>query len=68
MSDEMMTCPYDKNHVIIRHRMPYHLVKCKKQHEKARTMQSCPFNAMHVISKTEMKEHIATCPDYISEC
>uniref|UniRef100_A0A182S2M0 CHHC U11-48K-type domain-containing protein n=1 Tax=Anopheles funestus TaxID=62324 RepID=A0A182S2M0_ANOFN len=67
MSDEMMICPYDKSHIIVRHRMPYHLVKCKKHHDKAQMMESCPFNAMHVVLKTDMKEHIGKCPDYITD-
>uniref|UniRef100_A0A182YN56 CHHC U11-48K-type domain-containing protein n=1 Tax=Anopheles stephensi TaxID=30069 RepID=A0A182YN56_ANOST len=65
MPDEMMTCPYNSAHRIVRHRMPYHLVKCKKQHDCAREMQSCPFNAMHVVPKASIKEHIQTCPDYL---
>lgn len=32
MTDVYLTCPYNKMHRILNHRMPYHLIKCKKQY------------------------------------
>ncbi|KFB49114.1 AGAP008624-PA-like protein [Anopheles sinensis] len=62
MPDEMLTCPYNPSHVIIRHRMPYHLVKCKKQHSLTQLV-SCPYNAMHVMPQSQMGQHVLDCPD-----
>uniref|UniRef100_A0A182V3Y0 CHHC U11-48K-type domain-containing protein n=1 Tax=Anopheles merus TaxID=30066 RepID=A0A182V3Y0_ANOME len=67
MSDEMLICPYNESHVIVRHRMPYHLVKCKKHHDANQSLQTCPFNAMHVMPKENIRTHIQTCPDYIKQ-
>uniref|UniRef100_A0A182P4A1 CHHC U11-48K-type domain-containing protein n=1 Tax=Anopheles epiroticus TaxID=199890 RepID=A0A182P4A1_9DIPT len=64
MLDEMLVCPYNESHVIVRHRMPYHLVKCKKNHQENGTLQACPFNAMHVVRKVDIRQHIESCPDY----
>ncbi|XP_059499668.1 gametocyte-specific factor 1-like, partial [Stegostoma tigrinum] len=62
--DDLLQCPYDKNHHIRACRFPYHLVKCRKNFpDKARNLESCPFNARHRIPKAEMKHHITICAD-----
>ncbi|XP_048449627.1 gametocyte-specific factor 1, partial [Rhincodon typus] len=62
--DDLLQCPYDKNHQIRACRFPYHLVKCRKNFpDKARNLESCPFNARHRIPKAEMKHHITICAD-----
>uniref|UniRef100_A0A2Y9D105 CHHC U11-48K-type domain-containing protein n=1 Tax=Anopheles arabiensis TaxID=7173 RepID=A0A2Y9D105_ANOAR len=67
MTDEMLICPYNESHVIVRHRMPYHLAKCKKHHDANQSLQTCPFNAMHVMPKENIRTHIQSCPDYIKQ-
>uniref|UniRef100_UPI00398EE4D6 gametocyte-specific factor 1-like n=1 Tax=Pristiophorus japonicus TaxID=55135 RepID=UPI00398EE4D6 len=62
--EDLLQCPYDKNHHIRACRFPYHLVKCRKNYpDKARNLESCPFNARHRIPKAEMKHHITNCVD-----
>ncbi|XP_055487701.1 gametocyte-specific factor 1-like isoform X1 [Leucoraja erinacea] len=62
--NDLLQCPYDKNHHIRACRFPYHLVKCRKNFPgKARNLESCPFNARHWIPKAEMKHHITNCVD-----
>ncbi|KAM9342219.1 gametocyte-specific factor 1 [Pholidichthys leucotaenia] len=62
--DEIVLCPYDKNHKIRQLRLPYHLIKCGKNHPKlARELKTCPYNACHLIPKQEMAHHTRTCKD-----
>lgn len=63
MSDEFLTCPYNPIHKIIHHRMPYHLVKCKKSYTGI-PLETCPFNAMHLYPKEAKAEHLDSCQDY----
>uniref|UniRef100_A0A8C4N124 CHHC U11-48K-type domain-containing protein n=1 Tax=Eptatretus burgeri TaxID=7764 RepID=A0A8C4N124_EPTBU len=57
-------CPYDANHLVRACRYPYHLVKCRENHQPlAREMKTCPFNARHILPKPEMQYHIACCRD-----
>lgn len=59
-----MKCPFNAQHRIIRHRMPIHIVKCKKNYIGP-PLDACPYNAMHLLPKDKMKSHLADCPDYI---
>lgn len=59
---ELITCPYDPIHQVRASRMPYHLVKCRKNHPGS-DHQTCPFNARHIILKNVYRHHIANCPD-----
>ncbi|XP_062888972.1 gametocyte-specific factor 1-like [Mobula hypostoma] len=62
--EDLLQCPYDKNHHIRACRFPYHLVKCRKNFpDIARKLESCPFNARHCIPKAEMMHHIMNCVD-----
>lgn len=64
MEDELVSCPYNKEHRIIRYRLPYHIIKCKKQYVGTQ-LHTCPFNAMHLVDKNQMTAHIKECPDYL---
>ncbi|KAG4073672.1 hypothetical protein HA402_000896 [Bradysia odoriphaga] len=61
--DELMECPFNSSHRIIRHRMPNHLVKCKKSYIGP-PLESCPYNAMHMVPKDKMAPHLMDCRDY----
>ncbi|MED6290319.1 hypothetical protein CHARACLAT_011898 [Characodon lateralis] len=65
--EKLLQCPFDKSHKIRSSRLPYHLIKCRKNHEKlARQLETCPFNARHLILKNELPHHIKTCEDRTS--
>uniref|UniRef100_A0A8C5M4V7 CHHC U11-48K-type domain-containing protein n=1 Tax=Leptobrachium leishanense TaxID=445787 RepID=A0A8C5M4V7_9ANUR len=64
-SEELVQCPYDKNHKIRRHRLQYHIVKCRENNLKA-DMRACPFNARHVVPRRDYELHKSTCPDKVS--
>lgn len=59
------SCPYNTSHRILRARMQYHLVKCKRTvKEKPEEEKSiCPFDATHHVDKEEFEEHVKTCPN-----
>ncbi|KAM4700532.1 gametocyte-specific factor 1-like isoform 2-T3 [Discoglossus pictus] len=61
-SEDLMQCPYDKNHMIRHSRFPYHLVKCRENHPTlARSLVACPYNARHRLPKRELAMHMSTC-------
>ncbi|KAL1020711.1 hypothetical protein UPYG_G00003670 [Umbra pygmaea] len=65
--NSLLQCPYDVNHQIRACRMPYHLIKCRKNHPQlASELKTCPFNARHLMLKHELSHHIANCVDRIS--
>lgn len=52
--EELITCPYDTVHNVLRKRMAIHLQRCRKQHlELAREMKTCEYNVVHRIPKRE---------------
>uniref|UniRef100_A0A672IRU8 Zgc:56699 n=1 Tax=Salarias fasciatus TaxID=181472 RepID=A0A672IRU8_SALFA len=64
--EQLLQCPYDKNHQIRACRLPYHLLKCKKNHpELASKLKACPYNALHLVPKHELTRHTETCESRI---
>ncbi|BFZ21611.1 hypothetical protein BsWGS_24650 [Bradybaena similaris] len=60
--DEFIVCPYNDAHVIAAIRMPYHLIKCRKNYPMM-DLVVCPFNANHEVNKPELKQHMLYCPN-----
>lgn len=65
-ADELITCPYDENHILQVKRMPYHLIKERNNFRGVKNMKECPFNALHHILEIEFNYHKMTCPDRFS--
>ena len=63
--DALMECPYDDTHMVEVRRMPYHLMKCRKNNPNAQ-MVSCPFNALHEVVKPELRYHMSRCSDRVA--
>ncbi|XP_043477489.1 uncharacterized protein LOC122508279 [Leptopilina heterotoma] len=62
LHDPLLTCPYDKSHRILKSRMQYHLVRCRKNHPCDKSeMETCPYDATHIISKAEFPYHLENC-------
>ncbi|KAM5180197.1 gametocyte-specific factor 1-like isoform 1-T2 [Mantella aurantiaca] len=60
----LLQCPYDSNHQIRACRFPYHLIKCRKNHQDlASQFVTCPFNARHMVPRGELSYHISRCDD-----
>lgn len=56
---DIVVCPLDSNHKLRRHRLPYHLVKCKKNYPDK---IQCPYGHYYYCDKHEMANHLLTCP------
>lgn len=51
---ELLQCPYEISHMIMRKRFQVHLVRCRKSHPKAEVV-TCPFNITHRVNKVELE-------------
>uniref|UniRef100_A0A336LTP1 CSON004393 protein n=1 Tax=Culicoides sonorensis TaxID=179676 RepID=A0A336LTP1_CULSO len=60
--ENVISCPYNKSHQILPHRMQTHLTKCAKNYPEIK-LEKCPFNITHRFSQADMEEHKKTCPD-----
>lgn len=59
----LQICPFNKTHLIARHKMPIHMLKCEK-HYSGPPLVTCRYNMTHMMPKEEMEEHLMTCPDH----
>ncbi|XP_055843037.1 nuclear speckle splicing regulatory protein 1-like [Episyrphus balteatus] len=60
--DDMVECPYNKYHQMLRKRLIPHLIKCRLSYPDAELIK-CPFNASHLIPEPEFTHHVANCKD-----
>lgn len=56
---DLVECPLNPHHKLRRHRLPYHVVKCKNNYPDK---VSCPYNHYYYLNKEEMANHLLTCP------
>ncbi|XP_011191716.1 gametocyte-specific factor 1 homolog isoform X2 [Zeugodacus cucurbitae] len=59
---DILTCPYNQAHQILRGRFQVHLVRCRKSYPNAKVIV-CPFNVTHRINEQELDWHVSTCPN-----
>lgn len=64
-NDELMECPFDKNHIILKSRIHYHLIKCKIQHPNSTKIQ-CPYNASEYVEPEEFQKHLYECKERVA--
>lgn len=50
--EETVICPYNKCHVILRHRFQTHLVKCARSYPDIK-LEMCPFDSTHRFPEDE---------------
>lgn len=50
--DDMVECPYNKTHRMLRRRLQTHLHKCRLQYPDVE-LRKCPFNTTHLIPEPE---------------
>ncbi|XP_046667789.1 uncharacterized protein LOC124359245 isoform X2 [Homalodisca vitripennis] len=58
--DYFVTCSFDPNHILLRSKMPYHIIKCVKQHPGHNKIQ-CPYDSTEYIDPEEFPNHLVTC-------
>lgn len=57
---DMVECPLNSLHLLRRHRLPYHLLKCKKNYPDK---VQCPYGHYFYLDKHEMANHLQVCPN-----
>ncbi|XP_054086688.1 protein D7 [Zeugodacus cucurbitae] len=60
--DDVVVCPYNKAHHMLRKRLQPHLIKCRQNYPQLE-LQKCPFNSTHHIPEPEFTLHVTNCPD-----
>lgn len=61
---EVVTCPFDEAHVILKERLQFHLTKCAYANKiKKSQVVLCPFNSVHRVPQWELNHHINICED-----
>ncbi|KAM7348285.1 uncharacterized protein ACRADG_007678 [Cochliomyia hominivorax] len=60
--DDMVECPYNKTHRMLRRRLQSHLIKCRLNYPDVE-LRKCPFNITHLIPEPEFTHHATNCPD-----
>lgn len=58
LSEEIVTCPYNESHRIMRKRLQRHLVKCRESHPDVKLVR-CPFNSVHQVPEPELNVRFA---------
>lgn len=61
--DDIVSCPYNPAHLVPYTRMPYHLLKCRRNYNGP-PLDTCPYNATHLVPKGTLKEHYTKCNAY----
>ncbi|XP_073835401.1 gametocyte-specific factor 1 homolog [Musca autumnalis] len=61
-TQDIIECPYEKHHQILRSRMQVHLVRCRKNHPNEKKV-TCPFNVTHVLNEPELEFHLSCCAE-----
>ncbi|XP_065366174.1 gametocyte-specific factor 1 homolog [Calliphora vicina] len=59
---DLLPCPYNDSHLILRKRFQVHLIRCRRSYPNAPVIV-CPFNVTHRVNKVELEWHVSTCPD-----
>ena len=54
-AEELVICPYNKAHSILKGRMQFHLTRCRVQYQNMFDMLPCPYNSTHVIPRPEIE-------------
>ncbi|XP_017138365.1 gametocyte-specific factor 1 homolog [Drosophila miranda] len=60
---DMIACPYNKEHVMLRKKYQQHILKCREIHKDTVELLVCPFNNAHLIPEPEFHQHCKSCVD-----
>ncbi|XP_014085329.1 gametocyte-specific factor 1 homolog [Bactrocera oleae] len=59
---DIVTCPYDNAHRVLRKRLQLHLIKCRLNYPHVE-LQKCPLNQLHLVPEQDFERHLVNCPD-----
>ncbi|XP_054087451.1 gametocyte-specific factor 1 homolog [Zeugodacus cucurbitae] len=60
--EDIVTCPYDRLHCVLRKRLQLHLIKCRLNYPHVE-LRKCPMNQLHLVPEPEFQHHLMNCPD-----
>ncbi|XP_017041526.1 gametocyte-specific factor 1 homolog [Drosophila ficusphila] len=60
---DMVCCPYNKQHKMLRRKLQQHILKCRVIYKDTVELMVCPFNKGHLIPEPEFFQHTKTCDD-----
>ncbi|CAH1798348.1 unnamed protein product [Owenia fusiformis] len=63
----MEQCLLVKTHLVKKGRMPYHLMKCKRQHHRRGEIVHCWYNHSHAMMPEELMEHEKHCKNAVPD-
>lgn len=52
--EDTVICPYNKSHIILRERIQFHLVRCRRSHPNIK-LETCPFDLVHRMRKEDLE-------------
>lgn len=61
--NDLVTCPYNKNHKVKRSHLIVHKKKCPDRNTKG--LVKCPYNSSHEMKISMLESHKSKCPDRI---
>jgi hypothetical protein len=62
IEDDLVICPYDKNHRIARRRYQIHVSECGSKAATSKLV-ACEYNGSHRVLASSMRFHLMRCPD-----
>lgn len=60
---DMIGCPYNPAHRMLRSRLQPHLIKCRKSYPDAE-LKTCPFDLTHLIPEPEFRVSDIIIPNF----
>ncbi|XP_022218274.1 gametocyte-specific factor 1 homolog [Drosophila obscura] len=60
---DMVSCPYNKEHVMLRKKYQQHIIKCRELYKDTVELLVCPFNKGHLVPEPEFHQHTKSCDD-----
>jgi hypothetical protein len=63
MFEELVSCPFNKNHMFKKARLVYHLNSCKDKVKVIHLFAQCRYNRLHYLRKHEIQKHEEECED-----
>ncbi|EDW18899.1 gametocyte-specific factor 1 homolog [Drosophila mojavensis] len=62
-ANDMVCCPYNKTHKMLRKKLQQHILKCREIYKDEVELLVCPFNKAHLIPEPDFLQHTRTCID-----